>query len=449
MSFKAAKINDISFWGFQKDGNSFKIGSFKIHELADQYGSPLHILDESHLLRTCRTFRDTFQAAYPKTEIFYSYKTNSVPGILQLIHSIEIGAEVISPFELWLALKLNVPTKKIIYNGIIKPKEGLILAIENNIQSINIDSLTEIQEIEKIASSYGKKIKVGLRLCMPKGWNAQFGLTVENEVADLAIRKIMKSPHLEYKGLMIHAGTGSRNAKIYLYEIDYILEYAAKIKKEFNLLTEIIDIGGGFGVASVKNMSNKEAFLYRMFDRQPKCSNSDDFMPLTVIAEKISKKIKQKCSKLNLPLPILHLEPGRAITSNAQLMLLRIYEIKKRGKKTILVTDGGRYNCTFPLSFESHYIFIANKINQEPDTEYYVVGRLCSPGDWILRSVKLPSVEVGDILVIMDTGAYFSSFSNKFSFSPPAIISISNDKIRILRKRETHEDMISMDNFIF
>ncbi|MHA1830459.1 MAG: hypothetical protein ACTSWR_02885 [Candidatus Helarchaeota archaeon] len=440
---------DIRHWGLHQNNNEYFIDGINLREIIEIYGTPIHIINEKILREDTIQINEIFSKIYPRFQLFYSYKTNWTPGILKIINDHDIGAEVISPFELWLARKIGVPSNKIIYNGIIKPQDGLEDAIKNPIRLINIDTLREIDDIDRISKKFNKTINLGLRLCPPWKLKTQFGLSVKYGEAENAVTQIIKSDgRLVLKGLLTHTAEGARSSDIFLKEINFMLNFAKYLKERYGIVIEIIDIGGGLGVPSVEYMSILERILNRFFNKQLRLPELNNFEKLESFAEKISSEIKKQASKINIPLPILHMEPGRALVSRAQMMILKIYENRKRGKQKFLITDGGRQNNTFPLGYEKHYIYPILKNPNNSITKYSVVGRICSPADYVSKKIILPIIEKNDYLLIMDTGAYFNSYSNNFSFPRPAIVMINRGKIKLIRQRETFEHLIGMDSFI-
>jgi len=141
---------DIRHWGLHQNNNEYFIDGINLREIIEIYGTPIHIINEKILREDIIQINEIFSKIYPRFQLFYSYKTNWTPGILKIINDHDIGAEVISPFELWLARKIGVPSNKIIYNGIIKPQDGLEDAIKNPIRLINIDTLREIDDIDNL-----------------------------------------------------------------------------------------------------------------------------------------------------------------------------------------------------------------------------------------------------------------------------------------------------------
>ncbi len=439
---------DIGYWGLSRKDKSIYINDVNIRDIIDEFGTPTHIINEGALKEDIKNVIEVFKKSYSNFQLFYSYKTNWTPAILKILLEQKVGAEVISPFELWLARAIGVPSNKIIYNGIIKPEDGLINAIKNPINIINIDTLREIEDIRHLAQKHNKRIDVGLRLCPPWGWNAQFGLSLKDNEAQIAVREILKyRDWLNLKGLLVHCASGFRNSKYYEKELNYMFSFAKYINREHDVRITIFDIGGGLGVPTVENMSKLEIVLNRFFGIPLRMPQIDKFEKLESIAPKIGSKISNNSASKSSPPPMLHMELGRALVSRCQFLVLKVFEVRKRGKKTILITDGGRNNTTFPMGWEKHFVLpLREPKNRNIEKRYYTaVGRICSPSDWVFKNLSLERIEKGDYLLIMDTGAYFTSHSNNFSFPRPAIVMVNGNDFCLARERESYSYMVGMD----
>jgi diaminopimelate decarboxylase len=176
--------------------------------------------------------------------------------------------------------------------------------------------------------------------------------------------------------------------------------------------------------------------------------DADAAPSIELFIQKIVAKVKKKCAEYRLELPVIIIEPGRAITGNAQILLSRIGDLKtgKDGYQ-IALTDAG-INLTHPMSWEYHEIFAANKMNDEYNQFYGIAGPICTPMDLFVKNKQLPLLEVGDILSIMDAGAYFTSFSTNFSFPKPAVLMVAEGKSWVIREKEKYEDMTQLDNLL-
>lgn len=443
---KTREALSYSLWGLTvSQRGHLVIGGCDTVELAEKYGTPLFVVDEARLNKNYKDFYTSLKSQEIDFEIYYSYKTNPVPGILRVLHEYGIGAEVISPYELWLALKLGVVPEKIVYNGPNKSDEGLRCAIERNINLINVNSFNEIDKIEDIAKELRAKPRVGVRVSTTSGWSNQFGFGIKSGDAFKAFEKLSRTNSVQVVGIHVHLGSGIRNTAIYETATEDITDFMHALKEKLNVTIRYLDIGGGFGVPTVKSTSGIETRLHHDFFRPVTPPDAGVAPSIELFIRKIVNKMKQKCDQYKLNLPVLLVEPGRAMTSNAQILLSKIGDLKtgKDGYQ-IALTDAG-INLTHPMSWEYHEIFAANKMKDECNQFYGIAGPICTPTDLFVKNKQLPSLEVGDILSIMDAGAYFTSFSTNFSFPRPAILMVAEGKSWIIRQKEKYEDMTQLD----
>lgn len=438
---------DLSLWGLTRDENgAIVIDGHSCGKLAEQFNTPLHVVSKSKLLETVNRFTTAFCSIYEKTEIMYAYKAGSVPGTLQVIHSQNVGAEVISGYELWLALRVGVLPSMIVFNGPLKTNEDLNLAIGKEIFSINIDSIDDLSRIEQVAREIGKPANVGVRLAV-KGGYSNFGIPVINEIFFEVMDQIVKSNWLNYRGLMTHLGGRSTDAVIFIRGIEIMSKLANAIQERYSIDTAYFDVGGGFGVETLKGLSLFENALYRKFNIPVKPPQKDLYDPIEKVATDTVAALRRECEKYHLKLPRLVVEPGRAIVSQPQLLLLRIHSIKQNGKQYIAVSDGGRFNVNYPVDHEYHEIFLANRDSFEKQQNYFIAGRISTVGDFVHRNKALPELKVGDVIAVMDSGAYFTQFSTNFSFARPTIVMVDQGEPIVIRKRESYEQLISNDKF--
>lgn len=210
---------------------SLVIRGCDVVHLAQEYGTPLFIVDKQKLERTFFDFLSAFKDKYEKIEIAYSYKTNPLPSVIKILHDFGASAEVISPFELWLALKLGVPPDKIIYNGPAKTEDALRSAISNKIKLINIDGPTEIDLIARLSKMHTHSQQVGVRVVTGVGWASQFGFKIKNGTAFKAFQELVGLQNVDPCGLHLHLGTGIKDIQTYIQAIDEILDFSVQLKK--------------------------------------------------------------------------------------------------------------------------------------------------------------------------------------------------------------------------
>lgn len=443
---KKGKLRDPSIWDCttNKQGH-LCIDDYSMVDLVNKHGSPLLVVNTKKLVKDSNEIQNAIKNASDGSKVLYSYKTNCIPGILKEIHEAGIGAEVISPYELWIAKELRVPGEQIVYNGVDKDEESIQCAIEMGVLSINIDYMEEIEKVYRIAKLMGKVANIGVRLGFSNG--SQFGLNIESGEAYEACKKISElSDYLNLHCVHFNVASNTKESDTHKHYALKALDFIRQVKSSLGVDIEYLDIGGGYGVPTTKNMSGVEYGLYRTFGLLPKppelasCQGIDRFL------DDVITSITAECKKLNLNSPKLLLEPGRFVSSQSELLLATVLAIKVKSDGTqYVITDAGRLSMTFPCDFEYHEILLASDTKAKLSENYQIMGRICTSADWLAKNKLMPKLKVGDVLAIMDAGAYFSSYSSTFAFPRPGIISLTEGEIRMIRSPETYQYLSSLD----
>ena len=438
---------NIGLWGLVKTGEDhLAFGGSDLVELAETYGTPLYIADEGRLRSNYREFLAAFERHYPATKVFYSYKTNCIPAVIKVLHDEGAGAEVVSPYELWLARRCGVAPAKIVYNGVNKSTESLRSAIDCGTGTINIDSVNEIDRFADIVITAESPTRLGLRIDPNVGWRAQFGVQPRKGVLAHLRQRWNRDALSRLRGIHAHSGSSIAHPKHYSKTVEVLCSTACLMKDELGAEIDFIDIGGGFGRPTVRPLRLHEVATYRLLGIPPRAPNAEGFPSIETYARTVADTLISACRKYDLGEPTLYLEPGRALTSDAQILLIRVGDIKSGGGgKTYAVTDGGLQNIAYPLSYEYHACFLVNRVSAAANRRYHIVGPLCSPEDILYRNWQLPELELGDLLAVMDAGAYFTSFANNFSYPRPAFAMVSQGKHSLVRERETFEHLVALD----
>jgi diaminopimelate decarboxylase len=436
---------NLAAWGLSRQDDQLLIDGVPASSLLETFGSPLLVVNESRLVHDINTLKNAFSSAPAGSKIVYSYKTNSIPGLLSIIHAHGIGAEVISPFELWLSQKLSVAADRIVYNGISKTAESLRLAIHMGLFSINADSIDELQLLKQLSREMHKTVSVGLRL----GLNAdsQFGLDLEKGEAAAAARFVVEHPAcFRLQAIQFHALANAQNSRRHRHCLNLALNFILRLYKLHGVTVPFLDVGGGFGVPTVHVMSRSEFALSRLWKTPLRRPTGNAYQPPAQYLSDLVATISEFCRDHDIPMPKLIIEPGRLIVSQAELALTRVNGIKtKSNGLKFALTDVGKHSIAYPCDYEYHEILVANKLSRHPNQLYNIVGRICTTADVVARNKCLPKLEKNDILAILDAGAYFSSYAANFAFQRPAIVKVSNGDAEIIRREETFEHLIAMD----
>lgn len=425
-------------WGLAYADSQLNLHGVALNTLLDEYGSPLHVADAARLQANLNGFQ-----LGGKCLVYYSYKTNPVPGLLAYLHQLGAGAEVISEYELWLARSLGVPPSKIIFNGPAKSDAALHWAIENEIHAIHVNHLEELGRISEIAQKLNKIARIGLRVTH-SGWQAQFGLSLHNNIALDALASALKTPHVRVVSLHCHRGFAIRDESDLTAHLNPLFHFCEAAYQQHNWLPEILDIGGSLAIPSVYTLSTKEAQRAWTFFHPPAAPNLEKTLSPQRYAQQAHASILNFFNEKRWPLPEIALEPGRALTGNAQMLLTRAIEIRKDHPASNIVLDAG-ISVARSARDDFHQLFPLQEQHTQPSL-YRLVGPICHPGDVLYPAWQLPPVEIGNGFAIMDSGAYFTSDASSFSFPQPGVAIVQPDgSHRLWRRTQGFEDMKSLD----
>jgi diaminopimelate decarboxylase len=419
-----------------------------VEKLLNEYGSPLFLLSEKILRNKYNEFKDAFTEEGIETIIGYSYKTNYLPALCSILKEEGAWAEVVADMEYKLARSLNVPGSKIIFNGCYKTEAELNKAVSED-ALINIDSFNELELLDRVAENLGKKARTGIRVNFMMGnmpWT-KFGFNYESGEAKEAIEKISKKKNINFEAIHNHSGTFNVNPKMYSKSTRIIIELAEYAKK-LGLNTKIIDVGGGFP------SSNKLKPQYDI----PGGSKYNE-TTLQQFSSAIMRHLKKAKHLFNNGKPILILEPGRAIVDEAMQLISKVVSKKKdaNGNQSVVMDAGVNILPTaYWYDFEPKLASKLNGLNgnlnrknkkngNDHNRSVKMYGPLCMQIDSINESVNLPSVELGDVIVFSNVGAYNLTQSMQFIQTRPAVILLGPTGVELIKRKETWRDIFNLD----
>jgi diaminopimelate decarboxylase len=262
-----------------------------------------------------------------------------------------------------------------------------------------------------------------------------------------ALRFLSGDPHLCMRGLHFHIGSGICKADPYIDALKMVLEMAGDLL-DVGLRMPLLNMGGGFGIPTLKAFRLLEAVRFFGWGRPPRPVGGRTASLLADIAVAYSKSLRQFARIRGIEVPVLCLEPGRALVSSAQLLLLRVASVKKKeGGHAVAVCDSGAMSLSPLLWSECHRVLPVRMPESGASGIYDIVGNMPAPLDLVALQQELPDLKPGDILAITDTGAYFTSLGNNFGGPRPAILWIENGEPRLIRTRESFDEMTSRDLF--
>lgn len=418
------------------DAGNLEIGGCDLVKLAEKYGTPLYVLDEATIRKICRDYKDAFKG-YPKVNMMYASKALCSSATSALIASEGFGFDVVSSGEIFTVYKSGANMSKVLFNGNNKSYDELSLAIELGVGRISVDNFFELSLLDEIAKSHKKVVNILLRItpgieCHTHEYiqtghlDSKFGfdLTQIDDAVELIVNDYT---NLKLHGLHAHIGSQIFEKSIYGDEIEILVKEIARLDEKFGLKLDEINIGGGLGVKYVEA----------------------DYPPSTYeVAEIVIKRLYECIEKYKIDAPALFIEPGRSIISTSGVTLYTLGSSKQVPKgKTYFAVDGGMADNARPSMYQAEYdAQIANKPDYELAQTVTVAGRFCESGDILIKKIKLPEIEEGDILCVYNTGAYnYSMASNYNRVQKPAMVLVNNSQSDIIIKRESLEDLIAHD----
>ncbi len=412
------------------------IGGCDTVGLAAEFGTPLYVFDEHSLRSKCTEFKAEFGQRYADTTVIYACKAFINKALLRLLMEEGLGLDVVSAGELGIAQSVGFPLDKVYFHGNNKSAEEIGLALNWQIGRLVVDNFNELKMLNGIAGEKGYTPDILLRLTpgidphthkyVATGViDSKFGFPLFHW--DEAVAQAVSAPNLNLVGLHFHIGSLIFEAEPYQKSIEVVLNFAAEMKPKYGFELKELNIGGGF------------AIQYVLDSPAP---------PISVYAEVIISKIIGKCRELKLALPQLTVEPGRSIMGQAGVALYRVGVVKDIPDIRCYVSvDGGMADNIRPALYGSNYeAVVANKMSEKEAIRVTIAGRFCESGDILVRDVSLPSLSAGDIIAIPSCGAYCLPMASNYNLVPrPAIVLVKGGKARLIRRRETLEDLTRCD----
>lgn len=407
-------------------------------ELASQYGTPLFIMDEETIRRKARSYVESFKALDPNTEVIYASKAFVCLAVCQLVREEGLSLDVSSGGELFTAIKAGFPPQKIYMHGNNKTPNELTQALESGVGCIVVDSDNELDLLQRLAESKGKKADIYLRVTpgikpsthsyVQTGQiDSKFGFGLSDGRAMEAVKKALTLSALNLRGLHAHIGSQIFALHSYAKAIELIMNFVREVKDKTGFEVKELNTGGGLGI---------------------KYEATDEPSTIEEFAQVIVNDIKKEAERLRLVKPKILTEPGRSIVGNAGVTAYTIGTIKEiPGVRTYISVDGGMSDNIRPMLYGSVYeALLANKGLEESTESVTIAGKHCESGDILVKDVKLPRPEVGDILVTPATGAYGYVMASNYNRQPrPAVVMVKEGKARVIIRRETYEDLVGLD----
>ena len=399
--------------------NKLTIDHLDISKIARKYKTPVYCYSLRKIKENIQNIKTHFKNINPL--ICYAVKANPNLGILREIKKNNLGADVVSVGELMKALKAGISPKKIVFSGVGKTFEEIEYAINKNILLINAESKSEILQIEKIAKKKKKIVDVGIRLNPNTDAKTLSQISTGKKENKFGVNKktflelvnyCKNSQNVSLECLSVHIGSQILDHKPYEKMLNVVDKIIAKTKHKF----KFIDLGGGMGIAYNDNSKKLNYSKYNVA---------------------IKKFLKKHNSKIIF-------EPGRSIVGNIGFLISKVIYIKENDKKDFIILDAAMNDLMRPALYGAHHKTLPSiKTNQISKKTYEFVGPICESTDKFTSLSKFQRLKEKDIIVMCDVGAYGMSLSSNYNLRPkPTELLIKGSKIKVIKKRQKHKDLM-------
>ncbi len=392
-----------------------------VHRIAEAAGTPTYVYSSRAIRDNYRSYRNAF-ASVPH-EIHYAVKANSSLSILALLASEGAGFDIVSGGELFRVLRAGGDPEKVVFSGVGKTRAEVEYALEHGIGAFHCESADELDVIRDAARRTGASPAVGLRVnpnidaqthpYIATGLSEhKFGVAMGE--AESLYRDAPRWEPLRFTCLSCHIGSQIFDTAVFGDALAQMLSLAARLR-DLGRSVRTIDIGGGLGVGYEEG--------------QPSVS-------IAAYGRLLTDELRGRGFRLGL-------EPGRSIVGQAGSMLTRVLYCKSGGRKTFVVVDGAMNDLIRPALYSAHHEVLPERLRGGERTECDVVGPVCESGDFLASGRELQPCLAGDVLAIATAGAYgFVQSSNYNSRPRAAEVLVDGDGFRVVRTRETVEDLI-------
>jgi diaminopimelate decarboxylase len=395
-------------------------------ELAEQFDTPLYLVSESRIRGNYQRLHDALTRNYKKIRVYYAAKANSNLSVLKILENEGAYLDAVSPGEVSMALAAGFPPERILFTGTSVRNDELKFLVDSTV-TVNVDSLSQLDRLLKITVPDVLSVRVNPEIgaghhdhCITAGKNTKFGLW-ENDA--LKAYKKAKNAGVKSFGIHMHVGSGVLDVEPFVLALDKLLTVAKKVHDEVGVSFEFVDMGGGLGVP------------YKPEDKE---------LDLALFSEKVLALFKSRVGEYNLGEPFFCVEPGRYLVCDASILLTRVNTVKVTPFKKFVGVDAGFNTLVRPTMYGSyHHMLVANNLNSPDEETYDVVGPVCESGDVLARDRRLPKIQEGDLLAVLNAGAYGYAMSSQYNARPRAAeVLVKNGKYTLIREREQLDDLM-------
>jgi diaminopimelate decarboxylase len=413
------------------------LGGLDAATLAHENGTPLYIYDEATIRAQCRAFREAFADRWAQSAVAYAAKAYLSPALARLVMEEGLELDAVSAGELGVAGAAGFPLDRVHLHGNFKPDAELEQAVEAGVGRVVVDSLDELAHLEAIAQARQRRVAIWLRLnpnvaththvyTQTGHADTKFGLSTDALLE--AARRATASAWLDLAGLHAHAGSQLFDLAPVAAVVRILGELAATLRETEGVMIRELSPGGGLAVAYTPE-------------------EQEQTPGVEVYAQTVTRALADVVERLHLASPRLVVELGRAIVARAGVALYTVGPRKETPEAIFLAVDGGMGDNPRPALYGARYVAaLPERMLESPVETACVVGRYCESGDVLVEGAALPRARTGEILAIPVSGAYHLPMASNYNLVPrPAVLFVRDGSARLVRRRETLDDLMRLD----
>ena len=401
-----------------------KVDGTPVTELAERFGTPLVVYSEHALRERARLFR----RAVPEALVAYGTKAFPNVAVMRLLAEEGIGADVSTLGELTFARRAGIDGARLLVHGNNKSDEELRAAAEAGALVV-LDALDEAARaatagVRRVLVRVTPGVDADTHEAIRTGHHgSKFGLDPDDALE--AVRAA-GTAGLEVEGLHLHVGSQLADGEAQLLSVRLLAEFAARCREQLDWTPAVVDLGGGYGIRHLPD------------EPEPRTEE---------LVRAISDAVAETWSSLELPAPLLIIEPGRSLVGPAGFTLYRIGAVKRAGDRRYVAIDGGMSDNPRPQLYQARYCaLLANRADEEPQDVFTIAGKHCESGDVLIERAELPEPRRGDLIAVPATGAYTLGMASNYNGVPrPAAVLVGAGGARLIRRRETIADLLAVE----
>jgi diaminopimelate decarboxylase len=427
------------------DDNQLHLSGISASKLAKDFGTPSFFIDEDDFRTRALSWQSALASEFgPQAGgVFYAAKAFICTDVARWIKEIGIGIDVCTGGELAAALAGGIDPSKIEVHGNNKSLAEIDRAVEVGVKTVVIDSLHEIERVAAMARKHSKVQAVFLRLTpgvqahthesiSTAHEDVKFGFSIASGAAWDAVQVVLRHSELELRGVHCHVGSQIFGTDSFEMASERLINFLAKFRDAFGRELPELDLGGGYGIAYLPN--------------------EETVQPSEVIPA-LHAAVKKHCAAKNLSIPVISIEPGRAIVGPTTFTLYEVgttkdVTLEDGNIRRYISVDGGMSENIRPSLYDAQYFAIlASRQSQSEKVSSRIVGKHCETGDIVIRDIDLQSdIAPGDLLATPATGAYGRSMASNYNHVPrPPVIAVKDGKARVIVRRENEADLLALD----